>query len=89
MDDPAAHEAAGGRQAIEASDAPLRRLPADSPDLDPIEDAFATPNAPPRSAAARTVPDLWAAVRKAFTRFEPDECRRSLAAAGCDASDPT
>jgi hypothetical protein len=28
------------------------------------------------------VPDLWAAIRDAFTRFTPDECRNSLTAAG-------
>jgi hypothetical protein len=30
------------------------------------------------------VPDLWNAIRHAFTRFTPDECRNSLAAAGYD-----
>ncbi|MWV24433.1 IS630 family transposase, partial [Methylobacterium sp. 2A] len=35
-----------------------------------------------RTAVARTVPDLWAAIRDAFTRFTPDECRNSLTAAG-------
>ena len=35
-----------------------------------------------RSAAARTIPDLWAAIRQAFTRFTPQECRNYLAAAG-------
>ena len=38
--------------------------------------------------AARTVPDLWAAIRDAFTRFKPNECRNCLAAAGYDAYDP-
>ncbi|CAO4153144.1 hypothetical protein DHODJN_19255 [Methylorubrum extorquens] len=35
-----------------------------------------------RSAAARTIPDLWAAIGQAFTRFTPQECRNYLAAAG-------
>ncbi|CAO4184035.1 Transposase [Methylorubrum extorquens] len=35
-----------------------------------------------RSAAARTIPDLWAAIRQAFMRFTPQECRNYLAAAG-------
>lgn len=35
-----------------------------------------------RTAAARTIPDLWAAIRQAFTRFTPQECRNDLAAAG-------
>jgi len=37
-----------------------------------------------RSAAARTIPDLWAAIRQAFTRFTPQECRNYVAAAGYD-----
>ena len=41
-----------------------------------------------RTAAARTVADLWAAIRNAFTRFKPDERRNDLAAAGHDANDP-
>ena len=49
-----------------------------------IEQIFAKLKALLRSAAARTVPDLWNAIRHAFTRFTPDECRNSLAAAGYD-----
>ena len=37
-----------------------------------------------QTAAARTVPDLWDAIRRAFSRFTPDECRNCLAAAGYD-----
>jgi transposase len=47
-----------------------------------IEQAFAKLKALLRSAAARTIPDLWAAIRQAFTRFTPQECRNYLAAAG-------
>jgi len=59
------------------------------PDFNPIENAFAKLKALLRTAAARTVPDLWAAIREAFTRLKPDECRNYLAAAGYDAYDPT
>ncbi|MCJ2135098.1 IS630 family transposase, partial [Methylobacterium sp. J-026] len=31
---------------------------------------------------ARTVPDLWATIREAFTGFTSDECRNCLTAAG-------
>ncbi|PPQ36862.1 IS630 family transposase, partial [Rhodoblastus acidophilus] len=41
-----------------------------------------------RSRAARTVENLWAAIRKAFQSFTPDECRNYLAAVGYDAYDP-
>ena len=79
---------AGVRQAIEAAGSHLRYFPAYSPDFNPIEDAFNKLKALLRTAAARTVSDLWAAIRQAFTRFEPDECRNFLAAAGYDAYDP-
>ncbi len=59
MDNLAAHKVAGVRQAIEAAGAQLRYLPAYSPDFNPIEQAFAKLKALLRSAAARTVPDLW------------------------------
>ncbi len=88
MDNLAAHKVAGVRQVIEAAGANIRYLPAYSPDFNPIENAFAKLKALLRSAAARTIPDLRAAIREAFTRFKPDECRNYLAAAGYDAYDP-
>ena len=66
----------------------LFTLPAYSPDFNPIEQAFAKLKALLRTAGARTVPDLWDAIRNAFARFKPDECRNYLAAAGYDAYDP-
>ena len=45
MDNLASHKVAGIRQAIEAAGAELRYLPPDSPDLNPIEQAFAKLNA--------------------------------------------
>ena len=88
MDNLAAHKVAGVRQLIEAAGAQLRYLPPYSPDFNPIENAFAKLKALLRTASARTVPDLWATIRDAFTRFKPDECRNYLAAAGYDAYDP-
>ncbi len=46
------------------------------------QQAFAKLRALLRGAAARTIPDLWEAIRHAFTRFTPQECRNYLAAAG-------
>jgi transposase len=88
MDNLAAHKVTGVRQTIEAAGARLLYLPPYSPDFNPIENTFAKLKALLRSAAARTVPDLWAAIREAFTRFKSDECRNYLAAAGYDAYDP-
>jgi transposase len=85
MDNLSAHKVKGVRDAIEAAEARLLYLPAYSPDFNPIEQAFAKLKALLRTAAARTVPDLHAAIRNAFTRFTPHECRNYLAAAGYDA----
>jgi transposase len=87
MDNLAAHKVAGIRHLIEAAGARLLYLPPYSPDLHPLENAFAK-KALLRTAAARTVPDLWAVIRGAFTCFKPDECRNYLAAAGYDSHDP-
>ncbi|MFC7692666.1 transposase [Paeniroseomonas aquatica] len=50
-------------------------MPPYSPDLNPIENAFAKLKAILRKAAARTIDDLWNAIRDALPRFTPDECR--------------
>jgi transposase len=82
MDNLPAHKVAGVQDAIEAAGARLLYLPSYSLDFSPIEQVFAKLKALLRSAAARTIPDLWAATRRAFTRFTPQECRNYLAAAG-------
>ena len=77
LDNLSAHKVAGVREAIEAAGAHLLDLPPDSPDFNPIELAFAKLKALLRSAAACTVSNLWEAIRQAFVRFSPDECRHS------------
>ena len=89
LDNLGAHKVAGVREAIEAVGARLLYLPPYSPDFNPIEQAFAKLKALLRTAAARTVTDLWAALRRAFSAFRPRQCRNYLAAAGYDAYDPT
>ena len=89
MDNLAAHKVTGVRELIEAAGARLLSLPAYSPDFNPIEMAFAKIKALLRTTAARTVPELWTAIRTAFTGFTPTECRNYLAAAGYDACDPS
>src|SRR3712207_1305464 len=54
MDNLAPHRAAAVRQAIREAGASLRLLPPYSPDLNPIENAFAKLKAHLRKAAART-----------------------------------
>ena len=89
LDNLPAHKVVGVRETIERVGARLRYLPPYSPDFNPIEPLFAKLKALLRTAAARTVPDLWATIRDAFTRFTPAECRNDLAASGYDAYDPT
>ena len=54
------------------------------PSTPSIELAFAKLKAFLRKAAARTIPDLWAAVAQAIETFEPGECARYFAHAGYD-----
>ena len=73
------------REAVEAAGATLLYLPSYSPDFNPIEMAFAKIKAFLRAAAARTIPDLWDALKNALNAFPPNECRNYFAAAGYDA----
>ena len=86
MDNLPAHKVKGVRQTIEAAGATLIYLPAYSPDLNPIEMAFSKFKALLRAAAARTIPDLWDAIRMAIDAFTPSECQNFFAAAGYDAT---
>jgi transposase len=82
MDNLPAHKVAGVRAAIVAKGARLRLLPPYSPDFNPIENAFSKLKALLRKAAARTIPDLWAAIADALPRFTPAECANYFTACG-------
>jgi transposase len=82
LDNLAAHKSAKARDAIEAAGARLLFLPPYSPDLNPIENAFAKLKALLRKAAARTLEQLWAAIAAAIDAFTPAECANYFAAAG-------
>ena len=84
MDNLPAHKRAETRIAIEAAGARLMYLPPYSPDLNPIEMAFAKLKAALRKAAARSVEALWNAIADALTNFTPQECTNFFAAAGYD-----
>jgi transposase len=62
MDNLPAHKISGVGEAIEKVGARLLFLPPYSPDFNPIEMAFSKLKALLRTAAARTVDDLWSAV---------------------------
>lgn len=82
MDNLSSHKVAGVRDAIEACGATLRYLPPYSPDLNPIEKAFAKLKALLRKLAARTIVKLWHAIGDLLNRFTPQECLNYLASAG-------
>jgi transposase len=74
LDNLGAHKAAGVRAAIEAVGATVRHLPPYSPDLNPIELAFAKLKGLLRKAGARTREALDGAIAKALDAFTPIEC---------------
>jgi len=82
MDNLPAHKVAGIREAIEARGATLRHLPPYSPDLNPIEQAFAELKALLRKAAERTVDGLWNAIGRLLDLFPPAECANYIANSG-------
>jgi transposase len=82
LDNLGSHKVAGVREAIEARGATLVYLPPYSPDLNPIEQAFAKLKALLRKIAARTVSRLWDALGDLLDRFTPQECANYLANAG-------
>jgi transposase len=86
MDNLPAHKSAAIGQAIEACGATLLYLPPYSPDLNPIENAFAKFKAHIRKAAARTIEALETAAADALQAFNPTECANLFAHAGyaCD-----
>jgi transposase len=82
LDNLAAHKVAGVREAIRATGANLLYLPPYSPDLNPIEQAFAKLKALLRKAAARTREALWTAIGRLLDTFTPAECRNYLVNSG-------
>lgn len=82
MDNLPAHKAADVRRAIQAAGATLCYLPPYSPDFNPIENAFSKLKAILRRVAARTIDDLWDAIRNALPLFTPQECANYFTAAG-------
>jgi transposase len=82
MDNLGSHKVTGVREAIEAAGATLLYLPPYSPDLNPIEQAFAKLKALLRKAAARTLDALVAAIAEALDAFTADECKNYLTNSG-------
>jgi len=82
MDNLRAHKIVGIREAIEAMGAELEYLPAYSPDLNPIEQAFSKLKAALRKGAARKVNALLKLIGKLVKSFAPEECANYFRHAG-------
>lgn len=82
MDNLPPHKLPVVRKAIETAGAELKLLPPYSPDFNPIEMAFSKIKTHLRAVAARTLPDLWNAIRDAIDAVTPADCRSYFTAAG-------
>ena len=74
MDNLGSHKGRAVRAAIRAAGAKLFFLPAYSPDLNPIEQAFAKMKTLLRKADARTVEHTWRTIGALLEAFTPTEC---------------
>jgi transposase len=82
MDNLAAHKTAGMREAVKARGGSLMSPSPYSPDLNPIENAFAKLKALLRTAEARTKETFWRTIGVLLDRFRPSECRNMIRHAG-------
>jgi transposase len=82
MDNLPAHKSPIAENAIRERGAWLLFLPPYSPDLNPIEMAFAKLKAHLRARAVRTIDELWKAIGQICDLFQPNERKNYFAAAG-------
>jgi transposase len=82
LDNLAAHKSAKAAAILGERGSWFLFLPPYSPDLNPIEMAFAKLKAHLRRIGARTIDALWRAVGDICALYPPDECRNYLTAAG-------
>ena len=74
MDNLSSHKGPAVRAAIRAVGAKLFFLPAYSPDLNPIEQAFSKLKTLLRKVNARTIEQVEKAIAELLERITPDEC---------------
>ena len=82
MDNLGSHKGKAVRQLIRSAGAKLFFLPKYSPDLNPIEQAFAKLKHLLRKCAARTVEAICAAIGQLLHAFTPQECANYFENAG-------
>jgi transposase len=82
MDNLQPHKNPKVRELIEAAGATVRYLSAYSPDLNPIEQAFAKLKAHLRRAQERSIDTLWQRIGTTLDLFRPAECANYFANSG-------
>jgi transposase len=82
MDNLGSHKGRAVRAASCAAKAKLFFLPAYSPDLNPIEQAFAKMKTLLRKADARTIDETWRTIGALLDCFTPTECANYFRNAG-------
>ena len=82
MDNLGSHKSTAVRQLIEVAGARLRFLPPYSPDLNPIEQAFAKIKHWMRHAQKRSIDDTWHHIGHLVSTIDAGECQNYLANAG-------
>ncbi len=82
MDNLGSHKGPTVRKAIRGAGARLLFLPPYSPDLNPIEQAFAKAKHLMRKAAERTAEATWRRIGAILGTFTPDECANYFANSG-------
>ncbi|MGV0879939.1 IS630 family transposase, partial [Martelella sp. FLE1502] len=82
VDNLGSHKSAAVRKAIKGAGARLWFLPPYSPDLNPIEQAFAKIKHWMRMGQKRTVEKTWRAIGRLVTTIKPQECANYVANAG-------
>jgi transposase len=82
LDTLSSHKIAGIREAIKARQVQILYLAPYSPDLNPIEQAFAKLKAGLRKARERTRDRLWHTIARTLDLFPPRECKNFFNHAG-------
>ena len=82
LDNLGSHKSKAVRDAVKAAGARLWFLPKYSPDLNPIEQAFAKIKHWMRQAQKRTIEDTWRHLGHLVSTFKPDQCNNYLTNSG-------
>ena len=82
LDNLGSHKGRAVRAPIRAVGAKIFFLPADSPDLNPVEQVFAKPKHLVRNAEPGTIEDTWRKVGDLVGVFAPHECANYLGNSG-------